>query len=298
MIIKPSAIAAKFVLEIKESIRKSAKTPSLVSFLCNDDPAAAMYSEWTKQSCLAVGIKFEARKIPRVELEQALVHSNADSSIDGVMVYYPVFGAVQDAYLQSTIDINKDVEALCPKARFDMYHNNREYIHLGKTKKALLPCTPLAVVKVLEHIGVYNEVLPHGKRLHGKIITVVNRSEVVGRPLAALLANDGAQVYSADEFGLMRFDRGDGLNLNFHHAYDTKITLDEALSLSDVVITGVPSPNYKLPADKLKEGVCAINFSTYANMGKDIQDKSSIFVGSVGKITVCMLQRNLLRLIL
>lgn len=70
--------------------------------------------------------------------------------------------------------------------------------------------------KFLEHIAVYNRILPVGNRLHGKIITVINRSEVVGRPLAALLANDGAKVYSVDENGIIEFHRGEGLKLRKH----------------------------------------------------------------------------------
>lgn len=84
--------------------------------------------------------------------------------------------------------------------------------------KSILPCTPLAIVKCLEHIGVYNKILPYGDKAYGKTVTVINRfvavclsirgcietqvscirSEVVGRPLAALLANDGARVFSVD----------------------------------------------------------------------------------------------------
>lgn len=74
------------------------------------------------------------------------------------------------------------------------------------------------------------------------------------------------------------------------------MTLDEALAQSDVVITGVPSPNYKLSSKYLKDGVIALNFSTFKNMDLDVQEKSSVYVGSVGKVTVAMLQRNLFRL--
>ena len=83
------------------------------------------------------------------------------------------------------------------------------------TVKSIIPCTPLAIVKCLEFVGIYNKILPYGDRAYGKIITVINRyahlkkaevfflrnffrSEVVGRPLAALLANDGARVLSVD----------------------------------------------------------------------------------------------------
>jgi methylenetetrahydrofolate dehydrogenase (NAD+) len=55
---------------------------------------------------------------------------------------------------------------------------------------------------------VYNSILEEGNRLHGKTITVINRSEVVGRPLAALMANDGATVISVDLDSTLLFSRG------------------------------------------------------------------------------------------
>ena len=68
----------------------------------------------------------------------------------------------------------------------------------------------------MEYIGVYNPVLPYGNRLHGRIITIINRSEIVGRPLAALLANDGGKVYSVDINTIQEFHRGTGLKLKRH----------------------------------------------------------------------------------
>ena len=138
--------------------------------------------------------------------------------------------------------------------------------------------------------------MPEGNRLHGKTITVVNRSEVVGRPLAALLANDGAKVYSADENGLLELHRGEGIQLKKHEVFETQVSLTEALQVSDIVIGGVPSPNYKIPTAGLKEGVIALNFSSFKNFEQDIKTKASIYVPSVGKVTVAMLERNLVRL--
>ncbi len=132
--------------------------------------------------------------------------------------------------------------------------------------------------------------------MHGRTITVINRSEVVGRPLAALLANDGAKVISVDVNGLLEFHRGEGLKLKKHVVSETSVTFEEALAQSDVVITGVPSPNYKVKTSLLKDGVVAINFSSFKNFQDDIKSKASIYVPSVGKVTVSMLERNLLRL--
>jgi methylenetetrahydrofolate dehydrogenase (NAD+) len=143
---------------------------------------------------------------------------------------------------------------------------------------------------------VYNPVIPYGNRLYGRTIAVVNRSEIVGRPLAAMLANDGAKVYSIDVNGIQIFTRGTGLHLTAHKVEDTDATLEQVIPQCDVVITGVPTPKYKMPTTLLKDGVVAINFSSSANFEDDIKTKASIFVPSVGKVTVAMLERNLLRL--
>jgi len=132
--------------------------------------------------------------------------------------------------------------------------------------------------------------------LHGKIITIVNRSEIVGRPLAALLANDGARVFSVDKNDVLEFHRGSGIKLKKHEVHDCEMKLDDVLPLSDVVITGVPIPDYRIDTKLLKEGVVAINFSSTKNFDDDILNKASLFVPSVGKVTVTMLQRKVIRL--
>lgn len=68
----------------------------------------------------------------------------------------------------------------------------------------------------MEHLRVYNSILTYGNRLHGKTVTLINRSEVVGRPLAALLANDGARVYSVDINGIQEYHRGPGITFKRH----------------------------------------------------------------------------------
>lgn len=129
------------------------------------------------------------------------------------------------------------------------------------------------------------------------MITIVNRSEVVGRPLAALLANDGARVNSIDIGGCLEFTRGEGLKLRSHQVIESNATLAEVLPSSDVVITGVPSADYKLPTKYLRPGVVAINFSFFQNFEDNVTEKASIFVPAIGKVTIMMLARNLCRLV-
>lgn len=143
-----------------------------------------------------------------------------------------------------------------------MYQNVR-FLDPEQTQKSILPCTPLAVIKILEYLHIYNTILPYGNRLYGHTICVVNRSEVVGRPLAALLANDGACVYSVDVTGVQQFTRGEGIRKKKHEIVDKEgWGLEECVPLCDVVVTGVPSAQYKFPTHLLREGAVCINFSS------------------------------------
>ncbi|RKP03030.1 hypothetical protein CXG81DRAFT_29382 [Caulochytrium protostelioides] len=267
----------------------------MVAFLANEDEAARRYAEWTGKTCRDIGLRFELRQVTRTQLEEAIIEANEDDGVNGIMVYYPVFGDAMDQYLQNIVDPAKDVEGLCHTYRFYMYHNIR-HLDEAKTQRCIIPCTPLAIVKFLEHMGIYNSKLPYGDRLHGRTVTVINRSEVVGRPLAALLANDGAHVYSADVNGLLELNRGQGLHLKRYLTNECSLTLEEALARSDIVIGGVPAKAYKIPTAQLREGVVAINLSSVANFEDDITSKASFFVSSVGKVTTVMLERNLMRL--
>jgi hypothetical protein len=175
-----------------------------------------------------------------------------------------------------------------------MYQNIR-FLDPANTKKSILPCTPLAVIKILEYLRIYNTILPYGNRLHGRTITVINRSEVVGRPLAALLANDGACVYSVDISDVQEFNRGVGLRKRRHEVVDKPgWTLDNCLPISDVVISGVPGDKYKVPLEKMRDGAVCINFSSERNFTPEVKEKASIYVPAIGKVTIAVLLRNLL----
>lgn len=291
-----STIAKPFVQEVKDGVKALGRSPKLVGFLANSDPAAQMYADWTAKTATELGFTYELRKVDKDDLEEEIIAANNDDNVDGIMVYFPVFGGGQDLYIQQVLSSEKDVEGLSHIFIQNMYHNIR-YLDEAETQKSILPCTPLAIVKILEFLGVYNTLIPYGNRLYGKTITVVNRSEIVGRPLAALLANDGATVYSVDVTGIQKFTRGQGLKFKKHQVDDVSISLQEAVSHSDVVITGVPSKDYKFPVEYLKDGAICINFSSEKNFDPSVKEHASLYVPSIGKVTIAMLLRNLLRLI-
>lgn len=209
------------------------------------------------------GFKFTVQEVDKEDLEDTLLAANTDSSISGVLVYYPIFSSGQDAYLQQLVSLDKDVEGLSHRYLFNMYQNIRFLDAPANQKKSILPCTPLAVIKILEYLQVYNSILPYGDRLFGKTIAVINRSEVVGRPMAALLANDGATVYSIDVAGVQKFSRGSGIRKRKHEVKEVDgKTLADVLPSCDVVISGVPGDKFKVPLEHLKDGVVCINFSS------------------------------------
>jgi len=157
----------------------------------------------------------------------------------------------------------------------------------------------------LEYVGVYNKILHYGDRAYGRTVTVINRSEVVGRPLAALLANDGAHVFSADIDSIQEYTkRPQVTNLSassrryhpHHVVHPSNKSLEECLALSDVVITAVPDPKYKVRTEWLKDGCVCANVSAEKNFDSNVRDKASLYIPAVGKVTIMMLIRNLLRL--
>lgn len=191
--------------------------PLLVGLLANKDPAAKKYAEWTGKACETDGLRYELRELDDpIDVENALIDANNDPRVHGVIVYYPIFGqeesfsgACQDDYLRDSVDFRCDVEGLCHTYRFNLYRNIRYTDYPSNSQKCLLPCTALSVVKILEHCpGCYDKTKPIGKHMTGKSVTVINRSEIVGRPLAAMLANDGAEVYSVDINSIYKFSGG------------------------------------------------------------------------------------------
>lgn len=181
------------------------------------------------------------------------------------------------------------MEGLCLLYRRNLYRNIR-YVDDAQTHKCVLPCTPLSCVKILEHLNVYDAALPVGSRLDGKVITIINRSEIVGRPLAAMLANDGGTIYSVDIDSIYEFRRGKLVVVDE--------TAEGAIRRSHAVICGVPTKDYKLVTEWIQPGTVVVNVSTFKNVHEEelLQVPGVKYVPMVGKVTVAMLERNLLRL--
>lgn len=309
--IDAATIAKPFREEVKAKVAQLKKAgieaPLLVGLLANKDPAAKKYAEWTGRACRADGLRYELRELPDpIDVEAALSEANQDPNVHGIIVYYPIFGQVQsfsgasqDDYLRDSISYRCDVEGLCHTYRTNLYRNVR-YIQdesgshqVDMPKKCLLPCTALSVVKILEQCpGCYDRRQPTRRQMEGKVVTILNRSEIVGRPLAAMLANDGADVYSIDIDSIYLFRAGRSYKV------DENETPESCVRKSSVVITGVPTKNYRLNTEWIQPKTTVVNVASFKNVDEEalLKIPDITYVPMVGKVTVAMLERNLMRL--
>ena len=102
---------------------------------------------------------------------------------------------------------------------------------------------------------------------------------MVGRPLAALLANDGARVFSVDIDSIQEYTKRPRQTAEErkyhprHVVHPSTLSLQECLALSDVVVSAVPSPHYKITTAWLKDGCVCVNVAADKNFEPDVREK-------------------------
>lgn len=285
--IDAKAVARPFLDEVRA--RVAALPPiRLVGFVASDQRAVEAYVAHAAKGCADVGIGFERRQVEPERISRALYQASEDPEVHGVIVFYPVFGGARDRSLQNEVEPTKDVEGL-HSFWTRLLYNDVRFVDGAKTKKTILPCTPLGIVKILGHAGAIDSAAPPRRAAHGKVAAIFNRSEVVGRPLAAMLSHDGARVYSFDIDGVVRYEGGE--------TFPCSIGRAEALAEADVVVTGVPDREFpKIAAAELKDGATCVNFSHVNNLAQDVEERAAHVISRVGRVTVAMLLRNTVRL--
>ncbi|RPG50038.1 MAG: bifunctional methylenetetrahydrofolate dehydrogenase/methenyltetrahydrofolate cyclohydrolase [Gammaproteobacteria bacterium TMED1] len=285
MIIDPAKIAKKYIDEVSKEIVAKKLNINMLGLIATKDKPSISYAKATQKKFADVGINYDLRRVARLELEQVIYEANRNPLIHGIFIYFPVFDNQQDNYLRNQVDYRKDIEAGSLYWTQKLYTNDR-LADKNSSKKALLPCTPLAIIKLLTEIGGYSN---HCKPLENKKVTIFNRSEVIGRPLAVMMSNDGAKVYSFDINGPLLFENA--------MPSETNISRLEALHESQIVITGVPNNNFALiKPGEINDGAICVNFSSVNNFSKDISTKTDTFIPRIGPMTVAMCMRNVLRL--
>lgn len=284
-VIDPGDIADKYLAESRSRVMALGATLNVVGFIATEDKPSIAYAKATRRVFTDAGFNYELRQVKRLELETEILTANEDKNVHGIFVYFPVFGNQEDDYLRDLVDYRKDIEAGSRYWTRKMSANDRLALDNNGKKKALLPCTPLAIVKILDDLGEYGT---PASPLTNKKVTIFNRSEVIGRPLAVMMSNDGAEVVSFDEFGPLVFIDG--------KPRETSINRTEALAQSDIVITGVPAKNFCIEADELRKETLCVNFSSFTNFSEAVSDHVRLFVPRVGPMTVAMCMRNTIRL--
>jgi methylenetetrahydrofolate dehydrogenase (NAD+) len=274
---------------------------------------AEIYSERIEETFAEDGIDYEVCRCPGEEpsdVEEAIRGMNAREDVHGILVFYPIFKKrkgfervrgpyldqstgvhykTHDDYLRDVVSPAKDVEGLCHD-----YNSRWLFRARGMNRtdlEAYVPCTALSVMKILEEYHPYQQ-REEGKRWSGCTITVVNRSEILGRPLAGLLALEGASVYSVDEGSILLFKQGGRMRRC------AGLTLEDCLQRSSIVVTGVPSPRFLLPSQAIAPGTTVVNVAECSNVCEQtlLERPNVQLIPQVGKVTVAALEQNLVRL--
>ncbi len=289
MSVDPAPIAEKYLEASKAALARTGATPTIRGFIATADKPSIAYARTTRQTFNDAGFKYELHQLQRLELEAAIEEANRDENVHGIFIYFPVFNNQQDDYLRNLVDYRKDIEAGSQYWTRKLFSNDRIVETDHGPKKALLPCTPLAIVKLLTELGEYGDAARGTPPLTGKRVAIFNRSEVIGRPLALMMSNDGAEVFSFDVNGPLRFERA--------VAFETDIDRAAALKDADIVITGVPGHHFELvkPEEIRSDAVC-VNFSSDQNFDDRVAEEVRLFVPRVGPMTVAMCMRNTIRL--
>ena len=279
--VNPSSISTRYVEESKAAVRALGENIHIVGFIASDDKPSVAYANVTRRTFEKAGFNYELRRVQRLALEDEIHRANDDPQVHGIFIYFPIFNNQEDNYLRNLVHYTKDIEAGSSYWTRKMSANDRRAVQGSDDRKALVPCTPLAIVKIIDDIGEYH--------LNGRKVAIFNRSEVIGRPLAVMLSNDGAEVISFDINGPLEFVDGRPQEI------DTDRTA--ALADADIVVTGVPSAAFpRISAAELKSEAICINFSSIPNYETDVADHVRIFVPRVGPMTVAMCMRNTIRL--
>jgi len=183
MIIDGKQIAAKVRGEVAQAVaelRAKGIDPGLTVVRVGEDPASAIYVRGKRKDCEEVGIRSDEHHLPAAvsqgELMALIARLNADPRVHGILVQLPLPKQLDERQVLDAIDPRKDADGFHPF--------NVGALSIG-IAGAPRPCTPAGIMRMLEEARVD----PKGKRA-----LVVGRSNIVGKPMAAMLLEKHATV--------------------------------------------------------------------------------------------------------
>lgn len=248
--------------------------PGLAVILVGDDPASKVYVRKKGEMCENLGMRSEIiilpEDTPQDELLGRISDLNADPSIHGFLVQLP---------LPKGIDERKVIEAIAPEKDVDCFHpSNVGRMLIGEP--GFRPATPAGILQMLKRSGVETE---------GRHVVVVGRSNIVGKPMAAMMMQKGV-----DSTVTVVHSRTKDLPSITHQA--------------DILIVAIGSPRF-VKADMVKKGAVVIDVGTnrvedpthpkgsrlVGDVDESVAEVASAMTpvpGGVGPMTICMLMSN------
>ncbi len=271
-IIDGKAVAAKVEAEASAAVLKLKEkgiSPKLVTVLVGDNPASQMYVRMKHKACDRVGILAEdclpPADITETELLELIRGLNEDDSVSSILVQLPLPPHINAQTIMNAISPMKDPDGFHP---FNMGN-------LMINEEGLVPCTPKGIIRLMEEYNV---------EIKGKNAVVVGHSNIVGKPMAAMLLNRDATVSVCHVF-----------------TKDLKLYTKEADIL--VVGTGV---KHLIKEDMVKSGAAVFDAGittdstgTYGDVDfENVIPKASLITpvpGGVGPMTIAVLMTHVVK---
>ena len=276
-VIDGAAIAQQVKLDVQKrvaTLREQGKSVRLVALLVGGTPAGELYAQRQAESCRAVGIDYDLITMPsdvtQRDVKREIRRLNDDKSVTGIMMHLPLPPHMRAPRLQYEIDVVKDVEGVNPA--------NIGYVVYGQT--LIAPCTAMAVIELIKSTEC---------ELYGAEAVVVGASEIAGKPIALLLAEQMATVtichiatkdlarHTRDADILVVAVGKAGL-IGAEHVKDGAVVID-------VGINRITQP------DGTKKTMGDVQFDAVSQKASHITPVP----GGVGPMTVAMLLKNTLR---
>ena len=242
--------------------------PCLATILIGENQASATYVRNKHSACAEIGIETKDHKLPsnisQNELNQLIDKLNDDNTVHGILIQLPLPSQLDEFETTSRIFPTKDVDGLTP--------HNVGLLSMGKA--VLKACTPSGIMEMFEYYNI---------DLVGKNVVLINRSNLVGKPLYHLLLQKNATVSTCHS--------------------KTKNLIEQCRS-ADIIITAVGDrTKFTLTPDMIKENSIVIDVAIIRHEGKLVGDADFSKIiettsyatpvpGGVGPMTVAMLLKN------
>lgn len=282
MIIDGKAIAGQIQKEIQQAVSQlSGRKPCLAVIIVGKHPASQIYVDRKAKACAEVGIRSIKKSLPADVSENELIQEinklNEDIAVDGILVQLPLPEHMNPIKIIHHISPAKDVDGLHPA--------NLGKLLIGE-QDAFASCTPLGIKVLLERSNI---------EVAGKHALIIGRSNLVGKPMAAILMQNTP-----------------GGNATVTIAHSRTKNLKELCRMADIVIAAIGRPKFVI-ADMLKQGVIVVDVGInkipdaqtstgYQIVGdvdfNNVKDKCAFITpvpGGVGPMTIAMLLSNTLK---